>query len=87
MRAKSKTKPLLGALVSHFTMGVAIGLCFALVLTLVEQFGVRQLVQQSPAPRSTLVVFVGTFMLMFGIGATLTGLVFILMDQNDDRPR
>jgi ABC-type multidrug transport system permease subunit len=87
MRAKLKTKPLLGALAGHFTMGVAVGLLFALILTMIEQFGVRELVLQSPTPRATMIVFIGTFMLMFGIGATLTGLVFIMMDQTDDHAR
>src|SRR5258708_10746090 len=71
---------LLPELIGHFTMGFALGLSFALLLTLIDAFGVRNLVADSGAPLSTIWMLVGTFALMFGIGATLTGLVFTMAE-------
>jgi hypothetical protein len=43
---------------------------------------VRDLVAQSDAPFSTMSVIVGSFALMFGIGATLTGLLMTMEDDS-----
>jgi hypothetical protein len=79
MRAKQQS--LISAVIGHFTMGVALGLGFALLISLIDRFGVRDLVAHSEAPFSTMSVIAGSFALMFGIGATLTGL---LMTMEDD---
>jgi hypothetical protein len=79
MRAKKQS--LVSALIGHFTMGVALGLGFVLLISLIDRFGVRDLVAHSDAPFGTMSVIVGSFALMFGIGATLTGL---LMTMEDD---
>jgi hypothetical protein len=63
-------------------MGVALGLSLGLLLTLVDTFGVRDLVADSGAPRSTLLTLVGIFALMLGIGATLTGFVFTMAEDS-----
>ncbi|MFL6837613.1 MAG: hypothetical protein ACJ8FZ_09945 [Bradyrhizobium sp.] len=69
-------------LIGHFTMGVALGLGFALLLCLIDKFGVRDIVAQSDAPFSTMSVIVGSFALMLGIGATLTGLLMTMEDDS-----
>jgi hypothetical protein len=79
MRARKQS--LVSALIGHFTMGVALGLGFVLLISLIDRFGVRDLVAHSDAPFGTMSVIVGSFALMFGIGATLTGL---LMTMEDD---
>jgi hypothetical protein len=68
---------------SHTAMGVALGLGFSLALTSIDAFGIATLIANSLQPRATLGIFVGTFTLAFAVGATLTGLVFTLM--NDER--
>lgn len=75
-------KSLLNALLTHFLMGVALGLSFVLLLSLIDAFHVRDLVARSDAPRQTTLILIGTFGLMFGIGATLTGLVLTLEDES-----
>jgi len=55
-------------------MGVAMGLAFALILILVDPSGIATLSQG-------ITVFVGTLVLIFGIGATLTGVVFIMTED------
>jgi len=68
-------------LASHTAMGVAMGLAFAFVLTLVDRIGVMALINHSADPKTTMLVFVGSFTLAFGVGATLTGLVFMMMEE------
>ena len=63
----------------HAAMGVAMGLGFALLLTLIDPAGIATLVDHGG--RQAITVFVGTLVLMFGIGATLTGAVFIMMED------
>ncbi|MEN3285825.1 MAG: hypothetical protein V7634_125 [Bradyrhizobium sp.] len=66
---------------SHTAMGVALGLGFALALTLSDAFGVAALIAHSREPGTTLTIFVGTFTLAFAVGATLTGFVFTMMQE------
>ena len=77
-----RKSPLLPELIGHFTMGFALGLSFALLLTLIDAFGVGNLIADSGASLSTMWMLVGTFALMFGIGATLTGLVFTMAEDS-----
>ncbi len=59
-------------LASHSAMGIALGLACAFVLTSVDH---------SMAPRAAMLAFVGAFATIFGIGATLTGLLFMAIDD------
>ncbi len=69
-------------LASHTAMGIAMGLAFAFVLTLIDTIGVMALINHSADPKATMLVFVGSFTLAFGVGATLTGLVFMMMEEH-----
>jgi hypothetical protein len=73
-------KSLFNALLTHFLMGVALGLSMVLLLGLIDAFHVRDLVAKSSAPVQTMLILVTTYGLMFGIGAALTGLVLTLED-------
>jgi hypothetical protein len=75
-------KSLFNALLTHFLMGVALGLSLVLLLGLTDAFHVRDLVAKSPAPVQTTLMLVTTYGLMFGIGAALTGLVLTLEDES-----
>ena len=75
-------KSLFNALLTHFLMGVALGLSFILLLSSIDIFHVRDLVAKSAAPVQTTVMMVTTYGLMFGVGAALTGLVLTLEDEN-----
>ena len=66
---------------SHAAMGVAMGLAFALVLMLADPSGIATLIAHGGKP--AVAVFVGTLVLTFGIGATLTGLVFIVTEDHE----
>ena len=74
------------AVANHAAMGVALGLVFALILTLAPFFGVLALINHSDDPRATLTLFVGTVVLMFGIGSALTGLILMMEDADGREP-
>lgn len=59
-------------------MGVAMGLAFALMLIVVDP-GIATLIAHGG--RQAIAVCVGTIELTFGIGATLTGAIFILTED------
>ena len=67
-------------LVGHTAMGVAMGLAFALVLILMDPSGMGTLIDHGGSRATT--VFVSTLVLIFSIGATLTGVVFILLEDD-----
>ena len=46
-----------------------------------RQIGVMSLIGHSADPKTTMIVFVGSFTLAFGVGATLTGFVFMMMED------
>jgi hypothetical protein len=68
-------------LVGHAAMGVAMGLAFALILILVDPSGIATLINHGRS--QGIAVLVGTLVLTFGIGATLTGVVFIITEDNE----
>ena len=67
-------------LVGHAAMGVAMGLAFALILIIMNPSGIASLIEHGET--QGIKVFVGTVVLTFAIGATLTGLVFIMTEDN-----
>ncbi|UFZ04263.1 hypothetical protein LQG66_34595 [Bradyrhizobium ontarionense] len=68
-------------LACHTFMGTALGLGFAFTLTQADAFGISTLIAHSLDPGMTFTIFVGTFTLAFAVGATLTGLVFTMMEE------
>lgn len=88
MRARKKPSiipnpGLVLAVANHAAMGVALGLVFALILIRAPLFGVLALINLSDDPSATMATFVGTVILMFGIGAALTGFVLTMEDGNE----
>jgi hypothetical protein len=83
MRIKTPTIWLTSAvkLAAHSAMGVAMGLAFALILTIADASGIFTLIKPSDTPGMTLAMFVGTIVLTFATGATLTGLVFMVSED------
>lgn len=83
MRIKTPTVWLTSVLklAAHTTMGVAMGLAFSLVLTIADLSGITTLINHGETPGMTLAMFVGAIVLTFAIGATLTGLVFMVSED------
>ena len=66
---------------SQTVMGIAMGLALTLILTVVDQQGVVRLIDHD-AGQDAVFVFVGTIVPTFGLGATLTGLILIMTENN-----
>jgi hypothetical protein len=67
-------------LMTHAMMGAAMGLVFALILTLISP-AVGTLLEKGGHP--AILVFVITLVTTFAIGAALTGAVFILAEDKE----
>jgi hypothetical protein len=67
-------------LANQAAMGVTMGLAFALLLIAVDPADIATLIAHSGQP--AIVVCVGTIVLTFGTGATLTGAIFILTEDH-----
>jgi hypothetical protein len=67
-------------LVGHAAMGVAMGLSLALILVVIDPSGVATLVDHAGSQGIT--TFLSSVVVTFGIGATLTGAVFIMTEDD-----
>ena len=68
-------------LASQTVMGMAMGLGFTLILSALDRHSVVRLLDHS-GEHSTVFVFVGTIIATFAIGATLTGLIFVMTEES-----
>jgi len=67
-------------LLGHAAMGVSMGLAFALILSLMERSEIAAAIDHGESQGS--LGSVAILVLNFGIGATLTGLVFMMTEDN-----
>ena len=85
MRAKKRSgppKPAIAlAVANHAAIGIALGLVFALILVWTPFYGVLTLINLSNDPSATMETFVGTVVMMFGVGAALTGFLLTMEDD------
>ncbi len=83
MRTKSSATLLAATvkLAGHTAMGIALGLAFVIVLTRFGPAEVMTVINGSAHPRATLILFESTAVLSFAVGATLTGLVFMMTED------
>jgi hypothetical protein len=64
----------------HTAMGIALGLGFSFALALMDTT-LAVLIAHGSDPKTTTIIVVGFFTLAFGVGATLTGFVFTMMEE------
>jgi hypothetical protein len=69
-------------LASNAVMGIAMAVVFALNLNVLGRSSIARLIDHSADQGITVPVFVGTVVTTFGIGATLTGLILIMTEDN-----
>lgn len=81
-RSSGQTTSVLMKLAGNTVMGVAMGLLFVFALNVLDQSGIARLIDHGADQGTTVLVFVGTIVTKFGIGATLTGLILIMMEDN-----
>ena len=72
-------------LASHAAMGAALGLGFCLALLLIEPASIGALISHAAQPKTTAVTLASFFALLFGAGATMTGIIFTTMERADRR--
>jgi len=65
----------------HTAMGIALGLAFSFALALIDRSALAVLIAHSSEPTTTTIILVSFFTLAFGVGATLTGFVFTMIDK------
>jgi hypothetical protein len=88
MRAKTKTSTVLTSavkLLSHTTMGMALGLAIAFFVTRFDPLGIMALVRGDMVPGITPSALTGIIVLSFTVGTTLTGLAFMIMEDRESR--
>jgi hypothetical protein len=83
MRAKTSNVLLTSVLklLGHATMGLAIGLAVAFFVTRFDPLGIMRLIGDDTVPGMTPSVLVRMIVLSFTIGTTLTGFVFMIMED------
>jgi hypothetical protein len=74
--ARPRPEELLG----HSIMSAALGLMLALLLLFSNGHCILDMIVNSAAPELTMAVLIAVFTVLFGVGATLTGLLFILVE-------
>jgi hypothetical protein len=67
-------------MVCHAFTGVALGLGFSFALALLNSH-LASLIAHSGDPKTATIIIVSFFTLAFGVGATLTGYVFTMMQE------
>ena len=66
----------------HTLMGIALGLGFSFALACIDKSSLAILIAHSSEPKATAITIVSFFTLAFGVGATLTGFVFTMMEEH-----
>jgi hypothetical protein len=89
MRAKTKTSAVVLTsavkLLSHATMGLALGLAIAFFVTRFDPLGIMAKVGGDMVPGVTTPILTGIIVLSFTVGTTLTGLAFMIMEDRESR--
>jgi len=83
MPRPAKTQSLTVRLVGHLAMGGLLGTALAVSLIIMNARNVLELISLSASPFMTGMVFVSVFALFCAVGATLTGLMFILAEKDE----
>jgi O-antigen ligase len=83
MPRPSKTHSLPARLAAHLAMGGLLGTALAVSLIVMNARNILDLIALSASPWMTGMVFVSIFALFCAVGATLTGLIFIMAEEDD----
>jgi branched-subunit amino acid ABC-type transport system permease component len=75
-------RSLFGALASYAVMGAALGAALSLLLISVPAIHVAGLIDHSLERWTTMLVVVGALMTTFGVDATLTGFLLLMIDDS-----
>ena len=74
--------PFLLKLVGHLVMGASLGTSLALALIMTDTGRIFEMIVSSAQPRITILAFVGVLGSICAVGATITGLMFMLAEDD-----
>jgi hypothetical protein len=74
--------PFLLKLAGHLFMGASLGTSLALALIMTDTGRIFEMIVSSAQPRVTILVFVGVLGSVCAVGATITGLIFMLAEDD-----
>ena len=74
--------PFLLKLAGHLVMGATLGTALALALIMTDTDRIIEIIVSSAQPRMTTLVFVGVLGSVCAVGATITGLIFMLAEDD-----
>jgi hypothetical protein len=74
--------PFLLKLAGHLAMGASLGTGLALALIMMDTGRIFQMIVSSAQPRITTLVFVGVLGSICAVGAAITGLIFMLAEDD-----
>ena len=83
MLRSSKTQSLAVKLARNLAMGGLLGTVLAVLLVAMNVQSILGLISLSASPWVTAMVFVSIIALFCAVGATLTGLIFILAEEDN----
>jgi hypothetical protein len=83
MLRSSKKQSLAVKLARHLAMGGLLGTVLAVLLVAINVQNILGLISLSASPWVTAMVFVSVIALFCAVGATLTGLIFILAEDDN----
>ena len=83
MPRRWNTESLTAKLARHLAMGGLLGIVLAVLLVAMNVRNILGLISLSASPWVTGMVFVSVVALFCAVGATLTGLIFILADEDN----
>jgi len=83
MLRPSKKQSLAVKLARHLAMGGLLGTVLAVLLVAINVQNILGLISLSASPWVTAMVFVSVIALFCAVGATLTGLIFILAEEDN----
>jgi O-antigen ligase len=83
MSQPSNTQSLAIKLARHLAMGGLLGTVLAVLLVAMNVRNILGLISLSASPLITGMLFVSVIALLCAVGATLTGLIFILTDDEN----
>lgn len=69
-------------MVGHFVMGATLGASGALALVFMDSSPVFAMLANAAASETSIGLFVGTTAVLFGVGATLSGFLFSVIEQS-----
>jgi hypothetical protein len=68
-------------LAGHAAMGTAMGLAFCFLLLLTGRHDLVNMIAHNPQPKITAILLIGFTSLIFAVGATLTGMVLMTLEE------